>query len=130
MKTRKIAEDLDCGINVAMKVFGAKWKPCIIDAIRRGAVRPSEIHRQIPNATPRVLDMQLRELEDFEVVGKRSGNSFPLKTAYYLTPLGESILPVIALLDSWGNGNMETVKGANERLLHRQHLQVSNVVSG
>lgn len=42
MYTRKKPEDLDCGIEVAMRVFGGKWKPCIIDAINRGKKRPSE----------------------------------------------------------------------------------------
>ena len=46
MYERKIPEDLDCGIIVAMKVFGAKWKPCIIDAINRGYNRPRELHRE------------------------------------------------------------------------------------
>jgi DNA-binding HxlR family transcriptional regulator len=62
MYQKKIKEDLDCGIIVAMKVLCAKWKPCIIDATHRGCNRPSEIHQQIPGAAPRVLDIQLSEL--------------------------------------------------------------------
>jgi DNA-binding HxlR family transcriptional regulator len=103
MKQRKIPEDLDCGLNVAMKVIGAKWKPCIIDAINRGFTRPSEMHREIKSATPRVIDMQLRVLEQHGVVKKRTYQEIPLRTEYSLTKVGRSLLPIIASLQDWGN---------------------------
>ena len=102
MYERKIKEDLDCGIVVAMKVFGAKWKPCIIDAISRGIKRPSELHREITTTSARVLDMQLSELVEFGVVSKKIHNGFPLHVEYSLTPIGESIVPILAQLNEWG----------------------------
>lgn len=110
MYERKIAEDLDCGITIAMKVFGSKWKPCIIDSVNRGTDRPSGIHRYLPTASPRVLDMQLRELVQMGVLIKKNGNGFPLRTHYVLTTMGKSILPIIAHLDAWGLEHMEVVK--------------------
>jgi DNA-binding HxlR family transcriptional regulator len=105
MYEKKIPEDLECGIVVAMKVFGAKWKPCIIDGINRGFRRPSELHREISAATPRVIDMQLRELESFGILFKVVHTGLPLKVTYYLTELGESILPIIEKLNEWGFRN-------------------------
>lgn len=105
MYERKIPEDLECGITVAMKIFGGKWKPCIIDAVNRGYRRPSEMHKAIDIATPRVIDMQLRELEEHGVVYKKVHTGLPLKVEYYLTPLGHSIIPIIEQLDKWGNKN-------------------------
>lgn len=108
MYERKIPEDLECGITVAMKVFGGKWKPCIIDAINRGYHRPSEMHRQIP-ATARVIDMQLRELDLYGIVFKTVQPGYPLKVEYHLSELGRSILPIIATLDQWGYANRHIV---------------------
>jgi DNA-binding HxlR family transcriptional regulator len=105
MKQRKTAENLDCGLNIAMKVFGAKWKPCIIDAINKGYKRPSEMHRVITSATPRVIDMQLKELELNGIVRKATYHEVPLRTEYSLTEVGLSLLPVIELLNDWGNKN-------------------------
>lgn len=105
MYKRKTPEDLECGITVAMKVFGAKWKPCIIDAIHRGIHRPSSLHREIPSATPRVIDMQLRELEESGVLFRIAHPGALLKVEYYLTELGQSILPIIESLDKWGYNN-------------------------
>lgn len=118
MYERKITEDLNCGITIAMKVIGAKWKPCIIDALHSGISRPSELHRALFPATPRVVDMQLKELEDLGIVIKRAASGFPLRSDYELTQEGKSLLPIIALMNRWGERNMDHVKS---RLAHLQH---------
>jgi DNA-binding HxlR family transcriptional regulator len=112
MYERKIPEDLDCGINVTMKVLSGKWKPCIIDSIHRGIRRPVELHAAIPAAAPRVINMQLRELEEFSIVTKKVyPDSVPLKVEYYLTSLGESIMPVVTAIDKWGTANKDCIVG-------------------
>lgn len=113
MYERKIKEDLDCGIIVAMKVFGAKWKPCIIDAIGRGIKRPSELHREITSTSPRVIEMQLAELMTYGVVSRTIYPGFPLCVEYSLTPMGESILPILAQLNEWGLKNKDVVQAVN-----------------
>jgi DNA-binding HxlR family transcriptional regulator len=115
MYERKITEDLDCGIIVAMKVFGAKWKPCILDAISRGTKRPSELHREITSTSPRVIDMQLSELITYGVVSKKIYPGFPLCVEYSLTALGESIVPILAKLNEWGIKNKDVVKKISKR---------------
>lgn len=109
MYERKIPEDLECGINIAMKVLSGKWKPCIIDCINRGIRRPSELHTYIDTAAPRVINMQLRELEEYGIICKKIYPGLPLKVEYYLTAVGEGTLPVIQALDQWGNENREHV---------------------
>lgn len=115
MYQRKIKEDLDCGITVTMKVFGAKWQPCIIDAINKGAKRPSELHRELTSTSPRVIDMQLSELLGYGVVTKTTSAGFPLYTEYSLTELGKSILPIIAIMNEWGVRNKSVVKEAGSK---------------
>ncbi|WP_207511102.1 winged helix-turn-helix transcriptional regulator [Longitalea luteola] len=114
MYERKIKEDLDCGIVVAMKVFGAKWKPCIIDAISRGIKRPSELHREITSTSPRVIDMQLSELVEYGIVSKKVYSGFPLCVEYSLTETGESIVPILMQLNQWGLKNKGLVKKIND----------------
>lgn len=116
MYERKIKEDLDCGITVAMKIFGAKWKPCIIDAINRGFQRPSEIHRAL-GTSARVIEMQLSELADFGVVEKEIFPGFPLCVKYSLTALGESTLSIIGALDNWGTIHKDLIKEMHEKQL-------------
>ncbi|HEX6226408.1 MAG TPA: helix-turn-helix domain-containing protein [Chryseolinea sp.] len=105
MKSRKIQEDLSCGLVVAMKILGSKWKPCILDAISHGNTRPSQIQRQIRVAPPRVIEMQLRELQLFGIVDKKVYVERPLRTEYSITPTGQSLIKLIKAIDVWGTQN-------------------------
>jgi len=109
MYQRKIKEDTECGITLAMKAFGGKWKPCIIDAISRGITRPADMQRMISEATPRVIQMQLSELMTAGIVTREIYDGFPLRTEYSLTETGKSILPVLDLMNSWGLKNRDQV---------------------
>jgi DNA-binding HxlR family transcriptional regulator len=116
MYNKKIEEDLDCGIRVASKVFGGKWKCCILDAISRGINRPADINRYIDEASARVIEMQLSELLFYGVVEKCSEDVYPKKSEYKLTALGESILPVLAIMDEWGLQHSEFIKERQREL--------------
>lgn len=100
MYTKKGEEELDCGIRVAFKIFGGKWKLCIIDAINRGIVRPAAIQKSIQEATARVIEIQLAELLSYGVVNKCSTNIYPKKSEYELTPFGKTILPILTQMIS------------------------------
>ncbi|WP_257670421.1 winged helix-turn-helix transcriptional regulator [Parapedobacter tibetensis] len=116
MYERKMEEDLDCGIRVALKVFSGKWKLCIIDAINRGIVRPAEIHKNIASATLRVIEMQLAELYFFGVVDKCTEDVYPKKSEYKLTELGRSLLPILSKIDKWGMDHADFVKERQSEL--------------
>jgi DNA-binding HxlR family transcriptional regulator len=116
MYNKKIEENLDCGIRVASKVFGGKWKCCILDAISRGINRPADINRYIDEASARVIEMQLSELLFYGVVEKCSEDVYPKKSEYKLTALGESILPVLAIMDEWGLQHSEFIKERQREL--------------
>lgn len=105
MYKRKIPLDLSCGLRITMEIIGAKWKPCLIDAIREMPKRPSQLHKEIPEAKPRVLDQQLKELEIHGVVKKSIYAEIPPRTEYSLTELGRSLLPLIDALENWGETN-------------------------
>jgi DNA-binding HxlR family transcriptional regulator len=116
MYTKKIEVDLNCGIRVAMKIFGGKWKLCILDAIKNGTVRPSEIHKSIPGSTLRVIEMQLAELLFFGVIEKCAKDVYPRKSEYEITPLGNSILPILSQIDKWGTTHSAFVKERQNEL--------------
>jgi DNA-binding HxlR family transcriptional regulator len=102
MHINKIEVNWDCGIYIASKVFGGKWKCCILDAIHRGIARPADISRYIPDASKRLVEMQLAELLSYGVIEKQVEDTFPKKTEYHLTEIGKSILPILRMMDEWG----------------------------
>ena len=109
MYEKKIPENYECGISIAIKVLGGKWKSLIIEYIHRGVRRPSELHRTVDQANPRVINMALKELEEYGVISKTVHSGLPLKVEYFLTPLGQSILPVLHAMEQWGNQHREEV---------------------
>lgn len=95
--------DLECGVTITQYVMGAKWKPYLINCMTKGNHRPVEFQRVIKGATRRVLVHQLGELEAAGVVRRVIHNTVPMKTEYFLTELGESLVPIIRMMDAWGN---------------------------
>lgn len=107
MYERKIPVDLECPLRLTMSLINAKWKSCIIDELRHRPLRPSEIHRLFPEASPRVLDIQLKELAADGLVQKTLYSEVPPRSEYALTPLGASLVPIIDSMLAWGEKNME-----------------------
>ena len=97
--------DPDCGVTITQHVMGAKWKPYLINCMTRGIHRPAEFRRAIKGASRRVLVRQPGELESAGVVRRVAYDTVPMKTEYFLTELGESLVPIIRMMDAWGNAH-------------------------
>lgn len=95
--------DLNCGLDLVGEVLYGKWKIRLLWFINEGFQRPSELQRKIPGASRRVLNMQLKELESHELVGKIIYPVVPPKVEYYLTDFGKSLIPVISTIGQWGD---------------------------
>lgn len=107
MYERKIPVDLDCPLRLTLSLLGSKWKSCILDELRHGPLRPSELHRLFPEAAPRVLDLQLKELVADGLVAKTIYPELPPRSEYAITPLGLSLLPIIDAMLAWGEAHMD-----------------------
>ena len=90
-----------------MSLMDSKWKPCILDELRHGALRPSELHKYFPQASPRVLDLQLKELVEDGLVGKTIYPELPPRSEYAITALGQTLLPIIDSMIEWGEKNKD-----------------------
>jgi DNA-binding HxlR family transcriptional regulator len=113
---RKVEENLDCGIYLASKVFGGKWKCCILDAINRGITRPVDIYRYIAEPSKRIIEMQMAELLFYGIIEKHPEDVYPKKTEYSLTAIGKSILPILSLMNEWGLSNAEFIRESHHQL--------------
>ena len=104
---KKIPVDLDCPLRLTMSLIESKWKSCIIDELRDGKpLRPSDIHKRLPEAAPRVLDIQLKEMVDDGLVEKTIYPVLPPRSEYKVTELGLSLLPIIDSMLKWGQDHM------------------------
>jgi len=105
---KKIPVDLDCPLRLTMSLIESKWKSCILDELRSGeSLRPSEIHKCLPEAAPRVLDIQLKEMVEDGLVTKTIFPELPPRSEYKITELGKSLLPIIDSMLKWGEEHFE-----------------------
>jgi DNA-binding HxlR family transcriptional regulator len=105
MYKKKTPVSLECGLHLFMVVMNGKWKITLIWCIYLGFKRPNELHKKMPKASRRVLDTQLKQLTDHGILSKLTYKELPLKVEYDLTPLGKSLIPVIANTAKWGEEN-------------------------
>jgi len=84
----------------AIKVIGGRWKVFILYFLFDEARRLSALCRLIPDASQKVIVEHLRELEEHGIVHREvSGQGH---VCYALTPLGQSLRPLVGMLCEWG----------------------------
>jgi DNA-binding HxlR family transcriptional regulator len=110
MYKRKIPVSLDCGLDLIGEVLYGKWKMRLLYFINEGHKRPTELQRKIPSASRRVLNIQLKELEQHELITKTIYPQIPPKVEYRLTKFGKSLTPVISTLGIWGDKNQTRLR--------------------
>lgn len=110
MYEKKIPFDIECGVKIAMEVIGGKWKSCIILELNKGAKRPSELHRLFNDASPRVINQQLKELEMHGMIQKKIFAELPPHAEYSITEEGKTLIPIINMLEQWGDHFRPTMK--------------------
>lgn len=99
---RKLNGKSGCAVEVTLSVIGGTWKPIILFHLLRGKMRFSELSRAIPSVTQRMLTLQLRELEEAGIVSRAVYPEVPPRVEYALTPLGQSLQPVLVAMRNWG----------------------------
>ncbi|SDQ32845.1 transcriptional regulator, HxlR family [Chryseobacterium soldanellicola] len=110
MYERKIPPNLNCGLDLIGEVLYGKWKIRLLWFINEGFLRPSELQKKIPDASRRVLNIQLKELEEHELISKKIYAVVPPKVEYSLTDFGKTLIPVISVLGQWGDENEEKLR--------------------
>lgn len=110
MYVKKIAPYLNCGLDLVGEVLYGKWKIRILWFIHEGNLRPSELQRKIPDVTRRVLNVQLKELEEHEMVHKKIFPVMPPRVEYSLTDFGRTLIPLISAIGLWGDEHQEQLR--------------------
>jgi DNA-binding HxlR family transcriptional regulator len=99
---RRRAGRTGCAVEATMSVVGGVWKPVLVFHLLPGRVRFNALCRLTPNATPRMITLQLRELEADGIIRRIVYSEVPPKVEYELTELGRSLEPVLLSMRDWG----------------------------
>ena len=100
--TQRKAGRTGCAVEATLSVIGGVWKPVLVFHLLNGKLRFNALCRAIPSATPRMMTLQLRELEADGIVKRTVFPEVPPKVEYELTELGQSLAPVLLNMRDWG----------------------------
>src|SRR4051812_42553790 len=102
MRKRKYDGAEGCPVEATLDLIGGKWKGVILYHLLGDRVRFGQLRRIVPDITQRVLTKQLRELEASGIVHREVYPQVPPKVEYSVTPLGQSLAPIIRAMRVWG----------------------------
>ncbi len=101
-----------CPVETTLSFLDGKWKGVILyHLLTDGTLRFSELRRRLQAVTQRMLTKQLRELEEQGLLTRTIYPVVPPRVDYALTPLGQSLRPVIMMLEQWGSRHVECKDG-------------------
>jgi DNA-binding HxlR family transcriptional regulator len=101
-------QEFHCAMDVTMNYIGGKWKTVVLWYLRKDRKRFSELKRHIPNITEKMLSLQLKDLENDGIIGRKLYAEVPPKVEYFLTDFGKTLIPMLEEIAHWGRNLAET----------------------
>lgn len=89
-------------IAAAMEIIGNKWTALIIRDLTSGPKRFSELERSVGAINPRTLSQRLDDLEQHQIIVRKSYAEVPPRIEYTLTEKGRDLIPVLKQMATWG----------------------------
>ena len=99
-----------------------KWVTLVVRSLSDGPRRYSEIARDVAGVSQKMLTQTLRSLERDGLVDRDITPSVPVRVDYRLTPLGKTLLPLVAAIKDWAEQHMDDVHAARGRYDAEQEL--------
>lgn len=107
--TKKLDYDY-CRAAPMLEWIGNKWTLVVLVKISEsGPIRFNELYRNIPSVSEKVLSQVLRQLTADGIIRRELFPDVPPRTEYSLTALGQTLLPHVEALISWGRDNFDTI---------------------
>ncbi|MFY7839375.1 MAG: winged helix-turn-helix transcriptional regulator [Lacibacter sp.] len=89
-------------VDFVLKKLGGTWKIPVLWRLRNKIWRYTELQKDIPHISQKMLTQTLKELEADGFVSKRVFAEVPPRTEYSLTTKGEKAVEVITDLRNYG----------------------------
>jgi DNA-binding HxlR family transcriptional regulator len=102
-----------CPVEFALKAIGGRWKVLILRELFRGTRRFGELHRALHGITQKMLTQQLRELEQDGIINRYVYPQVPPKVEYSLTPMGQTLKPILDSMHAWGEQYLQQIPAAS-----------------
>lgn len=103
-----------CPLSTCMTLLSGAWTPNIIWYLSGGPRRFTELRRDIPAVSAKVLTARLRVLEEKGVVLREVMATSPPSVEYQLTKLGSELIPVIEAIVKVGHKLKSPARGKSQ----------------
>lgn len=90
-----------CPIEEVMQVLSGRWPTLLIYYLQEGTKRFSDLRRDNPTISHKMLTLELRKLEVAGIVSRTEFDGYPLRVEYDLTSAGEQLVPLIDAIGDW-----------------------------
>lgn len=97
-----------CPMVLVQKLLSGKRKIMILWYLSNKVMRFSDIKKKLPDVTQKMLTIQLRSLEEDQLITRTIYPVVPPKVEYRLTELGERIIPILEMMHNFGASYLET----------------------
>jgi DNA-binding HxlR family transcriptional regulator len=90
-----------CPIEEVMRVLSGRWPTLLLYYLKDGTKRFSDLKRDNPTVSHRMLTLELRKLEQAGIVRRTDHEGYPRRVDYHLTSSGLKLVPLIDTLGDW-----------------------------
>ena len=91
-----------CPVATTVQLIGSKWKLLILRNLLARPWRFNELRISLEGISQKVLTDSLRSMEEDGLVTRTVYPEVPPRVEYSLSPLGESMRPIIQAMEQWG----------------------------
>ncbi len=95
----------DCSLRQVINIIGDKWTLPVLYVLTQGTKRYSELQREIPGISKKMLTQTLRKLESDNILKRTVYPVVPPKTEYKLTAFGNKLIEPLEVLANWAEAH-------------------------
>ncbi|WP_029148861.1 helix-turn-helix domain-containing protein [Methylophilus sp. 5] len=103
------AYQAECPTRLMLNRIADKWTVLVLGLLENETKRFSTLQREIGGISQKMLTQTLRGLERDGLVARKIYPSVPPKVEYTITPLGNTLVGLLAALRVWSEANIEQV---------------------
>lgn len=101
-----------CPVRDVLDLVGDKWTSLVLSFLSDGSLRFGELRRLVLGISQRMLTATVRDLERHGLISRTVHPTIPPNVEYALTPLGESLVPLVRGIVHWSQAHGSEIAAA------------------
>lgn len=94
--------EAECPEIYASNQISGQWTVAICCCLAIGTRRFGELKKELPTITERILTLELKKLEQRQLIVRTVYAEVPVRVEYELTEIGRELVPIMEQLQHWG----------------------------